>query len=279
VRQETKVKAEAGCAQVIPNGISPALFPEHQVANISLDEPGLAITFGPDDDLVAAKRANLLKFQHQMKLRQDADALLLYWPSRLDPSQKGVELLEDIAQPLVEAFPGVQIAVLGDPVGSDHTHADIIGRIACASEGRIAYHRFDEQLSLLGYAAATDVFGASLYEPFGQIDVMGNLYGATATNRDTGGYHDKISTLRLKAWGAPIDRGNGVLFKNYDSGGLWWALARTVDNHRYFQQNRHEWVRQMQRIMKEARERWSLDNMVARYITVYEQLNGNNPLA
>jgi len=279
VRQETKYKAESGCAHVIPNGISPTLFPENQVAHISLDEPGLAIAFGPDDDLVAAKRANLLKFQHQMQLNQDANAILLYWPSRLDPSQKGVELLEDIAQPLVEAFPGVQIAVLGDPVGSDFTHADIIGRIACSSGGRIAYHRFDEQLSLLGYAAATDVFGASLYEPFGQIDVMGNLYGATATNRDTGGYHDKITTLRLKAWGAPIDRGNGVLFKNYDSGGLWWGLARTVDNHRYFQQNRHEWVKQMQRIMKETRERWSLENMVARYITVYEQLNGNNPLA
>jgi len=66
---------------------------------------------------------------------------------------------------------------------------------------------------MLGYAAASDVFGASLYEPFGQIDLVGNLYGATATNRDTGGYHDKITPLRLKTLGAPEDTGNGVLFR------------------------------------------------------------------
>ncbi|MFC1764882.1 glycogen/starch synthase [Planctomycetota bacterium] len=279
VRQETKVKAAMDSALVISNGISPDLYPENQVAHINLDEPGLALTFGPNDNLIDGKRINLLKFQHQMGLRQDGNAILLYWPSRLDPSQKGVELIEDIALSFVNTYPGVQIAILGDPVGSDYTHADIMGRLACASDGRIAYHRFDEQLSLLGYAAATDVFGASLYEPFGQIDVMGNLYGATATNRDTGGYNDKITTLRLKAWGAPIDRGNGVLFKNFDSGGLWWALARTVDNHRYFQKNHHEWSQQMRRIMIEARENWSLDNMVAAYITAYEQLNGDQPLA
>jgi len=67
-----------------------------------------------------------------------------------------------------------------------------MGRIAYASGGRICYHRFSQDLSTLGYAAAADVFGASLYEPFGQIDVVGNIYGAMATNRDTGGYSDKI---------------------------------------------------------------------------------------
>jgi hypothetical protein len=77
----------------------------------------------------------------------------------------------------VDAHPGVQIAVVGDPVGGDNYHADVTGRIACASGGRICYHRFSQDLSTLGYAAATDVFGASLYEPFGQIDVVGNIYG------------------------------------------------------------------------------------------------------
>jgi glycogen synthase len=72
---------------------------------------------------------------------------------------------------------------------------------------------------MLGYAAAYDVFGASLYEPCGQIDQLGNLFGATATNRDTGGYHDKIKELRLQMDGAEHDEGNGFLFQDYDSGG------------------------------------------------------------
>ncbi len=40
-------------------------------------------------------------------------------------------------------------------------------------------------LSMLGFAAASDMFGASLYEPCGQIDQIGNLFGLTATNRRT----------------------------------------------------------------------------------------------
>jgi glycogen synthase len=193
--------------------------------------------------------------------------------------QKGIELLEAIAQRFVNEHPGVQIAVVGDPVGGDWTHADIMGRIACASQGRITYYRFDQTLSILGYAAASDVFGASLYEPFGQIDVVGNLYGATATNRDTGGYSDKIKPLSLRAWGAPIDSGNGVLFRDYTGAGLWWGLDATVQHHRYFREHPREWEKQARRIMREARGNWSLDNMVARYITAYEGLNDGKPLA
>ena len=34
----------------------------------------------------------------------------------------------------------------------------------------------------------------------------------------------------------------------------------------------------MRRMMKEARDTWSLDNMVAKYITAYEQINEGRPL-
>ncbi len=278
VRQETKAKYHHDLALVIPNGISPSVYPENQKEDPAPDKPGLARRFGPDDDIIEAKRASLVKFQSQTGLAIDPHAILLYWPSRLDPFQKGIELLEDIALRFVVEHPDVQIAVVGDPVGNDPIHAEIMGRIACASEGKIAYYRFNEDLSILGYAAASDVFGASLYEPFGQIDVVGNLYGATATNRDTGGYRDKIVSLSLRAWGAPQDLGNGVLFTNYDSTGLWWGLRKTVENHRYFRKNPHHWQRQAKRIMKEARKNWSLDSMVAGYIMAYERLNDNKPL-
>jgi len=62
-------------------------------------------------------------------------------------------------------------------------------------------------------AAAVDVFGASLYEPCGQIDQIGNIFGATATNRDTRGCHDKIRELALQAEGAPRSR-KGYLLLN-----------------------------------------------------------------
>lgn len=278
VREETKIKSHKHAALVIPNGISPDVYPENQAENADFNKPGLAKRFGPYELMLPAKKLNLVKFQHKIGLNVDPEAILLYWPSRLDPVQKGIELLEDIAQTFVDMNPDVQIAVVADPVGGDTTHADIMGRIACASGGRIAFHRFNQDLSMLGYAAASDVFGASLYEPFGQIDVVGNLHGATATNRDTGGYSDKITPLSLRAWGAPINSGNGVLFRTYDTGGLWWGLSKTVQNHRYFRKRPKEWEKQMRRISDQARKTWSLDSMVARYITAYEELNGGTPL-
>ncbi len=280
VRQELKVKYNNHNTVVIPNGISPEVFPENQKEEPDVDKPGLAKTFGDSSSgIIEAKKLNLVKFQKQMGLKVDAEAIMLFWPSRLDPSQKGVELLEDMALKLLYNNPDTQIAVVGNPVGNEHYHREVIGRLACASNGRMAYAEFDNDLCMLGYAAASDVFGASLYEPFGQIDVVGNLYGATATNRDTGGYHDKISPLSLKAWGAPQDNGNGVLFKNYDSGGLRWALEQTINNHRFFRKHPGQWERQAYRIMREAQKNWSLQHMVAGYLDVYERLNRGKPLS
>jgi glycogen synthase len=227
--------------------------------------------YDPDDDVITAKRENLVEFQKRTGLMVNPDAILLYWPSRLDETQKGCELLEDIALKFVIENGDVQIAVVGNGVEGDRKHEEIMGRIVCASGGKIAYHRFSEPLSMLGYAAASDVFGASLYEPCGQIDQIGNLFGATATNRDTGGYHDKIRELQLRCDGASCDTGNGFLFCNYDPGGLWYGLTRSVQFHRNPPEVREE---QMKRIMREARNKYSLDTMVDEYVKVYEILNG-----
>lgn len=267
VRQEIKEKFHYGSMLTILNAPSRRIYPEQC--------PYLIRQYGPDDDVMAAKKENRIEFQRRTGLLENPDAILLYWPSRLDPSQKGIELLEDVALKFVIEHGDVQIAVIGDGIKGDAGHEQIMGRIACASGGKITYQHFSEELSLLGYAAASDVFGASLYEPCGQIDQIGNLYGATATNRDTGGYHDKISELELQEDGFPGDGGNGFLFRDYDSGGLWHGLEKSVRFHR---RNIATRERQVKRIMKEARSRHDLQKMVDQYIGIYERLNGGAPL-
>ncbi len=267
VRHEVKEKYYNDAARAIINAPSSQMYPERCDA--------LARKYGPDDDVLEAKRENLVAFQQKTGLNVNPRALLYFWPSRLDPVQKGVELLEQICGTFTRQNPDAQIAIVADGIGNDRTHVDILGGIACASGGRITYQPFNEALSLLGYAAACDVFGASLYEPCGQIDQVGNLFGATATNRDTGGYHDKIRKLRLKALGAPKDMGNGFLFRDYDAGGLWYALEESLAFHRMPDDRREE---QLRRIMREAREQYSLGHMVAEYIRIYEKLNGGRPL-
>jgi len=267
VRNEVKEKYRHGAARAIINAPSSLMYPERCEALIR--------KYGPDDPVLEAKRENLIEFQKRIGLSVNPDALLYFWPSRLDSFQKGVELIEQIAQAFVDRHPEVQIAFIADGIGNDRSHVDILGRIACSSGGRIAYQPFQEELSLLGYAAACDVFGASLYEPCGQIDQVGNIFGATATNRDTGGYHDKIRELRLKSDGSLQDVGNGFLFRDYDAGGLWYGLEKSVAFHRRPAEIRDKQIR---RIMREARERYSLGHMTAEYIWIYEKLNGGRPL-
>jgi glycogen synthase len=267
VRQEVKEKYYHDAARAIINAPSSRIYPERCEALIR--------KYGPEDPVAEAKRDNLVEFQKRTGLTVNPDALLYFWPSRLDPFQKGVELLEQIIQRFVDKYPDVQIAIVADGIGNDRAHADLFGGIAYHSGGRVAYQPFNEELSLLGYAAACDVFGASLYEPCGQIDQVGNIFGATATNRDTGGYHDKIRELRLKEDGSPQDVGNGFLFRDYDAGGLWYALEKSVAFHRLSPEIRE---RQIRRIMREARERYSLGHMIAEYIRIYEKLNNGKPL-
>lgn len=237
--------------------------------------PHLLRSYGPDDDVLLAKKENRVTFQKRTGLNVNPEAMVLYWPSRLDPAQKGVELLEDIALKFVIEHGDVQIAIVGDGIGRDTIHEENLGRIAWASSGKITFQRFSEDLSMLGYAAASDVFGASLYEPCGQIDQIGNLFGATATNRDTGGYHDKIRELVLREDGAPRDEGNGFLFRDYDPGGLWYALEKSVRFHRKPAEVRE---RQITRIMRETRDKYSLSSMIDQYVSVYERLNNGIPL-
>ncbi len=267
VRGEVRAKYYHGTAAAIINAPSLIMYPERC--------PHLIRNYGPDEDVIEAKRVNLVEFQKRTGLNVDPEAILFFWPSRLDPNQKGVELLEHITQRFIDEHGDVQIAVVGDGVGSDRTHEEIMGQIAWSSGGRVCYQRFDEPLAMLGFAAASDVFGASLYEPCGQIDQVGNLFGTTATNRDTGGYHDKIRELRMKIDGSPQDVGNGFLFRDYDPAGLWFGLEKSIRFHRIPREIREV---QLKRIMREVRERYDLRNMIAEYIGLYERLNDGKPL-
>lgn len=268
VSREVRIKYDHDAVFAIINAPARCMYPERC--------RGLFRNYSADDDVIATKRENLVAFQKLTGLTVNPEAILLYWPSRLDPSQKGIELLEAIAYKFVVAHDGVQIAIVGNGVGNDRTHEEICGRIAWSSGGRIAYQRFNEPLSMLGFAAASDVFGASLYEPCGQIDQVGNLFGATATNRDTGGYRDKIHELTLTEDGAPNDSGNGFLFRDYDTGGLWYGLDKSVRFHRYSSEIRGKNIK---RIMRETRKIHNVELMIEKYIAAYERLNGGIPLA
>jgi glycogen synthase len=69
--------------------------------------------------------------------------------------------------------------------------------------------------------------------------------------------------------------GNGFLFRDYDSRGLWYGLENSVRFHRRPPEIREP---QIKRIMREARQRYRLENMIAAYIRAYERINDGEPI-
>jgi len=69
--------------------------------------------------------------------------------------------------------------------------------------------------------------------------------------------------------------GNGFLFRDYDPGGLWYGLEKSIKFHRKPPAVREAQIR---RIMRQCREKYDLQTMIAQYIRIYEKLNGGKPL-
>ena len=82
--------------------------------------------------------------------------------------------------------------------------------------------------------------------------------------------------MKLTGEGLDHDEGNGFLFRDYDPGGLWYGLTKSVQFHRCDAGVREN---QMKRIMKETRELYDLSKMIDEYVAAYERLNENCPLS
>ena len=72
-------------------------------------------TYGPDD-FAGAKAENKMALQHRLGLEVNAAAPVFFWPSRLDPAQKGPQLLTDILHRTVSDYhdSGLQVVVVAD---------------------------------------------------------------------------------------------------------------------------------------------------------------------
>ncbi|HQA38445.1 MAG TPA: glycogen/starch synthase, partial [Kiritimatiellia bacterium] len=128
LREEIRNKDRAGCAAGILNapdaGDNPAA------------DPNLEVNYTPETHR-EAKRANKIAFQHKVGLEEDPDVPLFFWPSRLDPAQKGPQLLADILYRFMSRHwkRRVQIAIVANgsfqqPFYDILRHHDLYGRLA-----------------------------------------------------------------------------------------------------------------------------------------------------
>ena len=254
IRNEIRGKYYAGCAAGILNAPDPA-------DNPATDDK-IPFKYGPENH-VEMKRLNKLHLQHALGLEENADAPLFFWPSRLDPVQKGPQLLTDIAYRFLAKYhdKGAQLAIIANGPFQRHFW-DI--RSFHSLQGRLGVHDFDARLSQLGFAASDFTLMPSLFEPCGLPQMQAPIYGSLAVAHNTGGLHDTVEPLD-----AANSTGNGFRFDTYDSNGLFWAMDRAMD---FYLSDPAVREREIARIMRESLARFNHHECALKYIELYEQM-------
>jgi starch synthase/alpha-amylase len=254
IQAELRHKYHAGCATGILNSPDPSFNPRtdrmvHQ-------------SYGPDDH-AAAKRRNKRFLQASLGLIEDEKAPLFFWPSRLDPVQKGCQLLSDILYDVVSEYWDEHLQIIFVADGEYQRHFRNIARHH-GFENRIAVCHFDEHLEHMAYGASDFILMPSRFEPCGLPQMIGPIYGSLPVAHDTGGIHDTVVPMNVGE-----DAGNGFLFEFYDAAGLHWAIREAMAFHSLAPEIRE---RQIRRVMKAAESMFNYDVTARHYIDLYENM-------
>jgi len=256
IRYELAAKYHSGNASGILNAPDPCLNPE---TDEHLEHHYTS------ENITEGKAANKKQFQELAGLDVNPTAPLFFWPSRLDPMQKGCQLLADILHILLEQYKdeNLQLAIVAS--GSFWQHFDDIVNMHNA-RNRVALIQFDERLSHLGYAASDFMIMPSKFEPCGLPQMVAPKYGSIPIVHDTGGLHDTVQHLNYEK-----TSGNGFSFQFFSSDGLKWAIDEAMHFHRLDSDFKEPVI---QRIMNEANARFNHETTAKAYIHRYERILG-----
>ncbi len=254
VRHELWEKNNAGCAAGILNAPDPSYDP--------LTDELIAKTYDAETHR-EGKRENKLLLQRELGLTEDPDAPIFFWPSRLDPVQKGPQLLTDQLYKMVSDYchRRLQVVVIASGPFQRHLH-DIVHHHSLFD--RVAVRDFDERLSRLGYAGSDFMLMPSLFEPCGLPQMISPIYGTLPIVHGTGGLYDTITPLD-----ADNGTGNGFRFDVYGTNGLRWAVDQAM---RFHDKPAEVKEREIKRVMSESRHRFNHEAVAQQYVNIYEDM-------
>ena len=201
--------------------------------------------------------------QQALGLIVDDSAPIFFWPHRLDPIQKGCQLLSDILYRTLSTFWDETLQIV---IVANGAHQQIFRDIVAHHnfQRRVAVCNFNGDLERQGYAAADFMIMPSRFEPCGLPQMIAPIYGTLPVAHNTGGLHDTIRHLNLDQ-----GTGNGFLFDHFDSQGLFWAIEQAMAFHRLPEALRRD---QIQRIMRESQRTFTHAVTARRYIELYEKM-------
>lgn len=164
---------------------------------------------------MSGKALNKAKLQLELHLPSDPNALMIGFVGRVDPQQKGVQLIIESIQNGQLPPPGHQFVFLGT---GDSGLESSLHQASDSVKNCIVVTRYDEQLAARIYAASDLVIIPSKFEPCGLVQMIAMRYGALPVARKTGGLADTI-----------IHNTDGFLFEQYTSTAMIEALHQAID--------------------------------------------------
>lgn len=212
---------------------------------------------------VEGKKTHKELFQQTTGLSIDPNAPLLFWPSRLDPVQKGCQLLAEILFKTIERYHDInlQIAIVANGP-YQQIFRDIVNFHGLYKN--VAVCNFTEKLSHIGFAASDFILMPSKFEPCGLPQMTSQFYGSLPIVMDTGGLHDTVKHLDITQ-----NSGNGFVFADYDCNGLAWGIKEAVE---FFKKPATVKNPIIARIMDEAHPNYNHDKTAEEYIKIYEEM-------
>ena len=207
--------------------------------------------YGPSD--LAGKSLNKAALLDLLRMPAPPGTPLIGLISRLT-QQKGIDLLFDTLPELL-ATRDLRFVALGS--GEPHYEHFLRGLQERFPGKAVFYSGYSEELAHMIEAAADMFLMPSLYEPCGLNQMYSLKYGTVPIVRRTGGLADSV-----RHFDPTIGKGTGVVFNDFDPGGVRWALATALEWYGW----PSVWRTLMQNGM---REDFSWDTQGAQYEKLY----------
>ena len=211
LQDSLRVRAAAGAVSGILNGVD---YDDWDPAR----DRYLPVHYSADDPRGKAELKRELL--HDQRLEESPRTPLVGLVSRL-AVQKGIELMFTALPKLLAARPFNFVALgNGEPL-----YEEFLTGLTRRFPGRVAFTcGYDEELAHWIEAGADMFLMPSRYEPCGLNQMYSLRYGTVPIVRRTGGLADSVEHYDPKS-----GRGTGVVFNDFDSPALEWALGTALD--------------------------------------------------
>ncbi|MHB8815543.1 MAG: glycogen synthase [Steroidobacteraceae bacterium] len=211
-----------------------------------------------DPDTLAIKAGLKRAFIERLGLSVPVTTPLAGMVSRL-AAQKGIELMfESLPQVLEWRDLGFVALGSGEP-----QYERFLAELERRFPGRVAFRQgYDDELSHWIEAACDMFLMPSRYEPSGLNQMYSLRYGTVPIVRRTGGLADSV-----EQYDPDTRAGTGVVFDDFDSEALEWALNTALDLHA---QPEH-WRRMVRNGMAQD---FSWDRQGEKYVEIYRRMTG-----